>query len=54
MDEPDSLNLRFDKYTGIDVELRRNSVQDTDRRLGARLELEGGDEAKLSSDWIRL
>ena len=47
-DDPGSLNLRSDKYTGLDVELRRNSVQDAERLLGARLDLDGGDEAEFS------
>ena len=42
-DEPGSLNLRSDKYTGLDVKLRRNSVREAERLLGARLSLEGGD-----------
>jgi len=33
-DEPGLLSLRSDKYTGMDVELRRNSVQDAERLLG--------------------
>ena len=41
-DEPGILNLRSDKYTGLDVELRRNSVSDAERLLGARLALDGG------------
>ena len=40
--EPGILNLRSDKYTGLDVELRRNSVSDAERLLGARLALDGG------------
>ena len=47
-DEPGSLNLRSDKYTGLDVELRRSSVQDTERLLGARLTLDGGDDVSVS------
>ena len=47
-DEPGSLSLRSDKYTSMDVELWRNSVQDAERLLGARLALDGGDEAEFS------
>ena len=47
-DEPGSLSVKSDKYTGMDVENRRNSVQDTERLLGARLVLYGGDEAEFS------
>ena len=32
----------------MDVDLRRNSVQDTERILGARLALDGGDEAEFA------
>ena len=42
-DEPGTLNLRSDKYTWLDVELRRNSVDDAERLLGARLTLDGGE-----------
>ena len=47
-EEPGSLSLRSDKYTGLDIELRRNSVQDAERLLGVRLALDGGDEAEFS------
>ena len=47
-DEPGSLNPRSDKYTGLNVELRRNSVQDAERLLGDRLALDGDDEAEFS------
>ena len=33
-DEPGSLNLRSGKYTGLDVDLRRNSVQEAKRLFG--------------------
>ena len=46
--EPGSLNLRSDKYTGLDLELRRNSVNDAERLLGARLALDGGGEAEYA------
>ena len=41
-DDPGSLNLRSEKYTGLAVELRRDSVQDAERLLGAHLALDGG------------
>lgn len=41
-DKPDSLNLRSDKDTELDVELMRNSVKDKERLLGACLALDGG------------
>lgn len=47
-DESGSLNLRSKKYTGLGVELRKYSVQDVERLLGARLDLYGGDEAEFS------
>lgn len=47
-DEPGLLSLRSDKCMGMDVELRRNSVQDTERLLGVSLALDGGDEAEFS------
>jgi len=46
--EPGSLSLRSDKYTGMDVELRRNSVQNVEQLLATRLALDGGDEAECS------
>ena len=45
-DEPGSLNLRSNKYTGLDVELRRNSVDEPQRLLGFRITLDGGDESE--------
>ena len=47
-DEPGALCLRSDKYPGMEVELRRNSVHDVETILGARLALDGGDEAEFS------
>ena len=47
-DEPGALCLRSDKYPGMEVELRRNSVHDAERTLGACLTLDGGDEAEFS------
>ena len=47
-DEPGNLNLRSGKYTGLEVDLRRNSVQDAERLLGVRLALDGGDDAEYS------
>ena len=47
-DELGSLNLWSDKYTGLDVEVRRNSVQDVERLLGACLALDEEDEAEFS------
>ena len=39
-DEPGILNLRSDKYTWLDVELRMNSASDAERLLGAMLALD--------------
>lgn len=47
-DEPGALNLRSGKYTGLDVDLRRNSVQDVERLIGVRLALNGGDMTEYS------
>ena len=47
-DEPGSLNLQSDENTGLDVELRRNSVHGTERLLWARLALDGGGEVEYS------
>ena len=47
-EEPGSLSIRSNKYPGMDVELRRNSVQDAEKILGVRLALDGGDEAEFS------
>ena len=47
-DEPGTLNLRSGKYTGLEVDLRCNSVQETERLLGVRLALDGGDDAEYS------
>lgn len=33
-DEKSTLNIRSDKYTGLDVELRRNSYSNSERLLG--------------------
>ena len=38
--------MRSDKYTGLDVELRRNAVGEAERLLGARLTLDGRDTAE--------
>lgn len=36
-DEPGTLNLRSDKYTGLELELRRDSVSDAERLLGGSI-----------------
>ena len=48
MDEPVSLNLRSGKYAGLDIDLRRNLVQDAERLLRDRLALDGGDDTEFS------
>mgnify|MGYP001374099062 CR=1 FL=1 len=52
-EEPGSLSLSSDKYTGMDVELRRNSVKDAERLLGVRLALDGGDETEYPTGSIK-
>ena len=46
-DEPGSLNLRSGKYSGLDIDIRRNSVQDADRILRVRLAMDGCDDTKF-------
>lgn len=47
-DEPGTVHWRSDKYTGLNVELRKNYVNDAERQPWARLALDGGDEAEYS------
>lgn len=52
-DRPGSLNLRSDKYTCLDVELRRNSVNDTERLLGLDWPLIEEIKQNILTDWIK-
>ena len=47
-DAPGSVNLRSEKYTGHEVQLKRIGVQTAERQLGVRLAMDGNDTAEYA------